>query len=140
MKRILNGLIICSILVSSVPTYAANVSAQFELDNNSTMTQTHGVSLEQTISNINNTIKAINDMKAKGQVTDNQIKEFASQIYSLEKATMGITMTDKELSDIANVLNSAESAIDGLDNVQSVEIAIMLSRQDKIYCQFKQKR
>ncbi len=129
MKKILSGLIISSILVSGVPTYAANVSAQFELDNNSTMTQTHGVSFDQTISNIKNTIKAINDMKAKGQVSDAQIKELASQIYSLQQATMGSSLSDKELSDIANVLNSAESAIDGLDNVQSVEIAIMLSRQ-----------
>ena len=129
MKKVINGLIISSILVSGVPTYAANISTQFELGSDTKITQTYGVSFDQTISNINNTIKAINDMKAKGQVSDAQIKELASQIYSLEKATMGITLSDKELSDIANVLNSAESAIDGLDNVQSVEIAIMLSRQ-----------
>ena len=129
-KVLVSGLILATLMGSTImPAYAANVSAQFELGNDSKITQTYGVSFDQTISNINNTIKAINDMKAKGQVTDAQIKELASQIYGLEKATMGITLSDKELSDIANVLNSAESAIDGLDNVQSVEIAIMLSRQ-----------
>lgn len=129
-KVLVSGLILATLMGSTiVPTYAANVSGQFTIVDNSKITQTYGVSFDQTIVNINNTIKAINDMKAKGQVTDAQIKELASQIYSLEKATMGITLSDKELSDIANVLNSAESAIDGLDNVQSVEIAIMLSRQ-----------
>lgn len=129
-KVLVSGLILATLMGSTImPTYAANINTQFELGSDSKITQTYGVSFDQTIVNINNTIKAINDMKAKGQVSDAQIKELASQIYSLEKATMGITLSDKELSDIANVLNSAESAIDGLDNVQSVEIAIMLSRQ-----------
>ena len=101
MKKILSCLIISSTLVSTLtPTYAANINTQFELGSESKITQTYGVSFDQTISNINNTIKAINDMKAKGQVSDAQIKELASQIYSLEKATMGITLSDKELSDI----------------------------------------
>lgn len=129
-KVLVSGLILATLMGSTiVPTYAANVSGQFTLVDNSKITQTYGVSFDQTIVNINNTIKAINDMKAKGQVSDAQIKELASQIYSLEKATMGITLTEQNLADIEKVLNSAESAIDGLDNVQSVEIAIMLSRQ-----------
>lgn len=132
MKRILSGLIISSILVSGVPAYASyadDIRSQAFGNGSSAITQTYGISVEQSISNIKNTIKAINDMKAKGQVSDAQIKELASQIYSLEKATMGITLTEQNLADIEKVLNSAESAIDGLDNVQSVEIAIMLSRQ-----------
>lgn len=128
MKKILSGLIISSILVSGVPAYAANVSGQFELNSNSNITETYGVSFEQTISNIKNTISAINDMKAKGQVSDSQIKELANQIYSLEKATMGITLSDSQLSDIATVLDSAESAISGLSNAQPAEIAVIVCR------------
>jgi len=129
-KVLVSGLILATLMGSTIiPVHASNISGKFVISDDIKITQTYGVSFDQTISNINNTIKAINDMKAKGQVSDAQIKELASQIYSLEKATMGITLSDKELSDIANVLNSAESAIDGLDNVQSVEIAIMLSRQ-----------
>ena len=97
-KVLVSGLILATLMGSTiVPTYAANVSGQFTLVDNSKITQTYGVSFDQTIVNINNTIKAINDMKAKGQVSDAQIKELASQIYSLEKATMGITLSDKEL-------------------------------------------
>lgn len=125
MKKIISGLILATLMSSTImPTYAANVSAQFELGNNSKITQTYGLSFEQTISNINNTIKAINDMKAKGQVTDNQIKELANQIFSLEAATRGMTLSDSQLSDIASVLNSAESAINGLSNADEAVVAV----------------
>ncbi len=130
MKRFLNTIIAVSIFIGTIVyVYAADVSVQFDLPDNSKITQTGSLSLEQTISNINNTVTVINNMKANGQVTDAKIIELTSQIYSLEQATMDINLSDKDLSDIALVLNSAESAIEGLSNVQSAEIAIMLSRQ-----------
>ena len=106
-KVLVSGLILATLMGSTIiPVHASNISGKFVIGDDIKITQTYGVSFDQTISNINNTIKAINDMKAKGQVSDAQIKELASQIYSLEQALS--YNSDGDANVVEEVLNEAE--------------------------------
>lgn len=131
-KVLVSGLILATLMGSTImpayASYADDIRSQAFGNGSSAITQTYGISVEQSISNIKNTIKAINDMKAKGQVSDAQIKELASQIYSLQQATMGSSLSDSELSDIKDILDSAEQSVQGLANQGEVLIASAVVR------------
>lgn len=124
-KILVSGLVLTTLLGTTTPAFAAELPNKFT-DNNISIAQEYGVSVEDSISNIRNTIKAIEDMKANGSISTEQIETLAKQIYVLE---MAVKSSNTDVSkEVISVLDSAEIAIKGLSGVKDVEIAIISTR------------
>lgn len=126
-KVLVSGLVLATMLGTATPAFAATIESDINGVSNNIVSE-YGVSVESAIQNIRNTIQAIENMKANGSVSDSQIKELASQLYSLETAvkTSGSGVT----SEIMHVISSAEDAIQGLSNVSEVEVALAVVREN----------
>lgn len=124
-KVLVSGLVLSTLLGATPPAFAVEAPYQ-SIDNNIAITQEYGVSVEDSIQNIKNTVKAIEDMKASGSISTDQIETLAKQIYGLE---MAVKSSNTDVSkEVISVLDSAEAAIKGLSGVQDVEIAIVTTR------------
>ena len=129
-KVLVSGLALAMVMGSSTTAFAAGLNIKdlaHEAANKDTnqITSEYGVSVDSAISQIRNTINSINQMKANGSVSDNYIKNLASQIYALETAA---TSDSSKMSDVTSVLNEAESAVKGLSNASEAETAIKIVR------------
>lgn len=123
-KVLVSGLILATVLGSSTTAFAANTDNV--IDTNAVkITSEYGVSVASAISEIRNTINAINLMRQNGTVSDSFIKTLASQIYALETAA---TSDDSKMDEVASVLSAAESSVKGLSNASEVEVAIAIVR------------
>lgn len=124
-KVLVSSLVLSTLLGTTTPAFAAELPYQ-NTDNNITIAQEYGVSVEDSIQNIKNTVKAIEEMKEIGSISTEEIETLAKQIYALETAVRS-SSTDI-LKEVVSVLNSAETAIKGLSGVKDVEIAIITTR------------
>lgn len=123
-KVLVSGLVLATILGSTTPAFAANLSIQDTMDGykSGTITQEYGVNVESAIQNIQNTIAAINTMRANGSVSETKIKELATQLYSLETAVK--SSGDGVTAEVENVVLEAEKAISDLSNATEAEVAV----------------
>ena len=123
-KVLVSGLILATVLGSSTTAFAANTNNV--IDTNAVkITSEYGVSVASAISEIRNTINAINLMRQNGTVSDSFIKTLASQIYALETAA---TSDGSKMDEVASVLTAAESSVKGLSNASEAEVAIAIVR------------
>lgn len=125
-KVLVSGLVLTTLVTSTVtPALAAtNYSA---LDNNGiSYTQSYGVSVEQSISEIRNTINAINEMRATGKVSDVMLQTLASQINALGQAVS--YSGEINLDEVNSVLNDAEQSVRGIKGNTNVNVAISIVR------------
>lgn len=123
-KVLVSGLILATVLGSSTTAFAANTDNV--IDTNAVkITSEYGVSVASAISEIRNTINAINLMRQNGTVSDSFIKTLASQIYALETAA---TSDGSKMDEVASVLSAAESSVKGLSNASEAEVAIAIVR------------
>ena len=76
-KVLISTLILTTVLGTTTPAFAASLPNSTPA-NNATITQTYeyGVSVENAISSIKNTIAAVNSLKAKGMVSDFILQDF----------------------------------------------------------------
>ena len=125
-KVLVSGLILTTILSSTIVPAMAAESIPYSTDNSIKITRQFGVTFEQSVANVRNTIKAINDMKAKGVVSDSALQRLASQIYSLEQALS--YNSDGDANVVAEVLNEAEIAVSDVSNAGVVKDAIVVVR------------
>ncbi len=126
-KVLVSGLVLATVLGSTTPAFAASISMDNLVESyQHTIVQEFGISLEQSISNIVNTINELNKMKLAGQVSSSQLQLLASQIYSLEK--FANTANKQQLSEVKVVLEKAEAAVKGLKGASEVEVAIAVVR------------
>lgn len=121
-KVLVSGLVLSTLIGATTPAFAAEIPNKI-MDNDIAITQEYGVSVEDSIQNIKNTVKAIEDMKLNGSISTEQIETLAKQIYALESAVRS-SKTDIS-KEVVSVLDSAETAIKGLSGVKDVEIAII---------------
>ena len=128
-KVLVSTLILTTILGTTTPAFAASLPNSTPT-NNAAVTQTYeyGVSVENAISSIKNTIAAINNLKAKGMVSDFILQDLATQLYNLDKAVMA--NGGKVTNDVKLVIQSAEDAIKGLSNADKVQVAIAVVKAD----------
>ena len=128
-KVLVSTLILTTILGTTTPAFAASLPNSTPT-NNAAVTQTYeyGVSVENAISSIKNTIAAINNLKAKGMVSDFILQDLATQLYNLDKAVMA--NGGKVTNDVKLVIQSAEDAIKGLSNADKVQVAITVVKAD----------
>lgn len=128
-KVLVSTLILTTILGTTTPAFAASLPNSTPT-NNATITQTYeyGVSVENAISSIKNTIAAVNNLKAKGMVSDFILQDLATQLYNLDKAVMA--NGGKVTNDVKLVIQSAEDAIKGLSNADKVQVAIAVVKAD----------
>lgn len=132
-KGMVNGLLVTSLMLATVlgsttPAFAAEVSIKdlVQAHQNEVVQQTkeYGMSVEQSISSLKNTISELNRMRKSGQVSDTQLKLLASQLYTLESAVKsshkGVT------EDVKLVISDVEKAIEGLPNASVVEVALAI--------------
>lgn len=123
-KVLVSGLALAMVMGSSTTAFAANTHNV--IDTNAVkITSEYGVSVASAISEIRNTINAINLMRQNGTVSDSFIKTLASQIYALETAA---TSDDSKMDEVASVLSAAESSVKGLSNASEAEVAIAIVR------------
>lgn len=127
-KVLVSGVVLATIIGGSgANAYASNEPADINVEDIVTATQSYGVSMQETVASIRNTIKAIQDMKANGSVSDEMIAKLASEVYALQdaysKGAEGIT-----LDEVEGILNEAETAIDGLENREEAETAIVVAK------------
>lgn len=125
-KVLVSGLILTTILSSTIVPAMAAESIPYSTDNSIKITRQFGVTFEQSVANVRNTIKAINDMKAKGVVSDSALQRLASQIYSLEQALS--YNSDGDANVVAEVLDEAEIAVSDLSNADIVKDAVVVVR------------
>lgn len=128
-KVLISTLILTTVLGTTTPAFAASLPNSTPV-NNATITQTYeyGVSVENAISSIKNTIAAVNSLKAKGMVSDFILQDLATQLYNLDKAVMA--NGGKVTADVKAVIQSAEDAIKGLSNADKVQVAIAVVKAD----------
>lgn len=128
-KVLVSTLILTTILGTTTPAFAASLPNSTPT-NNAAVTQTYeyGVSVENAISSIKNTIAAVNNLKAKGMVSDFILQDLATQLYNLDKAVMA--NGGKVTNDVKLVIQSAEDAIKGLSNADKVQVAIAVVKAD----------
>ena len=128
-KVLVSTLILTTILGTTTPAFAASLPNSTPT-NNAAVTQTYeyGVSVENAISSIKNTIAAVNNLKAKGMVSDYILQDLATQLYNLDKAVMA--NGGKVTNDVKLVIQSAEEAIKGLSNADKVQVAIAVVKAD----------
>ena len=126
-KVLVSGLVLATLMTSTVtPALAATGNIKVSVDNASKVVQNYGVSYEDSISDIKLTINAINEMRAKGTVSDAMISKLANQIYALSQSVN--YSNDVNMTEVANVLDKAEQAVSGLTNGSKVETAIIVTR------------
>lgn len=123
-KVLVSGLILATLMTSTITPALAASDYPVSLGNDSKITMSYGISVEQSMSEIRNTIAAINEMKANGSVTDTMIQKLATQIYSLERAV--VDSTSVNYAEVNKVLDEASSAISDLSNKKDAELAIMV--------------
>ena len=121
-KVLVSGLVLATLMTSTVTPALAATDYSSAINNSTGYSQSYGVSVEQSVSEIRNTIAAINEMRAKGSVTDAMIKKLASQIYALEMAVIDSTTVD--YVEVGKVLDEASLAISGLKNNKDAQMAI----------------
>ena len=125
-KVLVSGLVLASVMGTTSPAFAAESKLMDEYRNN--VVQEYGISVEDSIKEVQNTIAAIESMKAKGSITTSQIQALAKQLYALEGA---VKSSGKGASaEVVSVLEKAEKAIKGLSGVKDVEIAIAIVKAD----------
>lgn len=126
-KVLVSGVVLATLVGSTGSVFAAesgNVSMN-NIESIVNQTQGYGISVQETFDSIRNTIKAIEDMRAKGTVSDELIAQLAKDIYSLQnKYQDGST----NIEEIEGILNEAEDAIDGLSNAEKAKTAIVVTR------------
>ena len=121
-KVLVSGLILTTLLGSSImPAMAADYK-YINLNSDSKIVQEYGISVQESIVGIKNTIKAINDMKKSGVVTDGILQSLANQLLSLESSVR--ISGDGVTQGVRDIIFEAEKAIQGIDNAQSVEVAL----------------
>lgn len=123
-KVLVSGLVLATLMTSTVMPALAATDYSSAINNSTGYSQSYGVSVEQSVSEIRNTIAAINEMKAKGSVSDAMIQKLATQIYALEMALCDSNSVN--YTEINNVLDEASTAISGLSNKGDAEIAIVV--------------
>jgi hypothetical protein len=89
-KVLVTGVVLATLMSSTVmPAMAASSFDYGYGVRNSTTGITYQInelSVAENVAEIRATIKAINEMRANGSVSDEQLKRLASQLFALEKA------------------------------------------------------
>lgn len=121
-KVLVSGLILTTLLSTTIMPAMAAENNYITLNSESKIVQEYGISVEQSIVGIKNTIKAINDMRKSGAVTDGLLQTLANQLLSLESSVR--ISGDGVTQGVRDIIFEAEKAIQGIDNAQSVEVAL----------------
>lgn len=122
-KVLVSTLILTTILGTTTPAFAASVPQNGNVPQNQ-ITQQYGISVEQAVKEISNTISTINFMKSQGKVSDATLKTLASQLHSLEVA---VRASDKGVTtEVKSIIANAEKSIQGLSNASDAQIAIAI--------------
>lgn len=126
-KIMIGTLILTSLATSTTPVFAATDYSK-TTNTIATVTQNYEVSLESAIYNIKETVTAIEQMKAKGTITQEKIETLAKQIVELERAVQvsGIE-TSKE---IIEVIQDVEKVLQGVHGAEKVVVAIQIAKHN----------
>lgn len=122
-KVLVSTLILTTILGTTTPAFAASMPQNNNVPQNQ-ITQQYGISVEQAVREINNTISTINFMKSQGKVSEATLKNLAQQLYTLETSVRasgkGVT------TEVKSIIANAEKSIQGLSNANDAQIAIAI--------------
>lgn len=121
-KVLVSGLVLATLMTSTITPALAATDYSVLNNNGISYTQSYGVSVEQSISEIRNTIAAINEMKANGSVSDAMIQKLATEIYALQNAM--VISKSVDYAEVDKILDEASTAISDLSNKSDAEIAI----------------
>ena len=128
-KVLVSGLVLTTLMSSTVmPAMAASSFDYGYGVRNSTTGITYQInelSVAENVAEIRATIKAINEMRANGSVSDEQLKTLASQLFALEKAVS--STEDGVTSDVISVINEAEKAVIGLNGSGADKVVTAVS-------------
>ncbi|MCT4606328.1 MAG: S-layer homology domain-containing protein [Marinisporobacter sp.] len=139
IKRKLVGAIVLTTLTTSViPAFASQAdtlqSRMQKVANsgnkaNANVTQNYEVSVESAMYNLQGTIKAVDEMKAKGTVTQEILGELATQITTLDQA---VSMSGKTASsEVIKIVQKTEEVVQGLSGKGAIKVstAIIVAKQ-----------
>ena len=121
-KVLVSGLILTTLLSSTIMPAMAADKNYIHLDSNVKITQEYGISVQESIVGIKNTINAINEMRKNGSVTDATIQSLANQLLSLESSVR--ISGDGVTQEVRDIIFEAEKAIQGLSNSSTAEVAL----------------
>ena len=121
-KVLVSGLILTTLLSSTIMPAMAADKNYIHLDSNVKITQEYGISVQESIVGIKNTINAINEMRKNGSVTDATIQSLANQLLSLESSVR--ISGDGVTQEVRDIIFEAEKAIQGLSNSSKAEVAL----------------
>ena len=128
-KVLVTGVVLATLMSSTVmPAMAASSFDYGYGVRNSTTGITYQInelSVAENVAEIRATIKAINEMRANGSVSDEQLKTLASQLFALEKAVS--STEDGVTSDVISVINEAEKSVIGLNGSGADKVVTAIS-------------
>lgn len=127
--KVLVSAVVLSTIVSgagatSIPVYAATGN-----DNifNSTASYSYEISVENTIFQVKQSIKLIEEMKSNGSVTNEVLSKLANQLMNLEKA---VQISGKAVTqDIEDVIIEVENVIKGVKGSETVDAVIRVMKK-----------
>lgn len=125
--KVLVSAIVLSTIISgaaSMPVYASTGN-----DNsfNATVSYNYEISVENTIFQVKQTIKLIEEMKSTGLVTNEVLSKLASQLMELEKA---VQISGKAVTqDIEDVIIEVENVINGVKGSETVDAVLRVTKK-----------
>ena len=129
-KGVLGKMVVSALVISTLTTATGNVYAATPIDaaekynHTATITYNYEISIENKVFEVEQTIKAIEEMKAKGIVSNETLTKLANELMSLEQAVQlsgkGVT---KEAED---VVLRAEETVKGVNGAETVIAVISI--------------
>lgn len=130
MNKVLVGAIILTSLASGLnPVKAEAATNNNKVDTKATITSNYEVSVDKLVYEMGATVRAIELMKKNGTVTDDLLKELATELVELEKA---VTLSGKDPTQaVINAVLDAELVLEDLDGnrVPTVQALITVTKQ-----------
>ena len=121
-KVLISGLVLTTILSTgamAVPAYAAEVTPQ------KTYTMEYGVSVEQAMKDIRNTVAYIQQNIKNGSIVSSSLENLAKQIYSLESA---VKAQGGEVSqDVKALLDEVETFASTVKTAKSMNVTLAVA-------------
>lgn len=115
-KVLVSSLVLATLVGTSAPAFAVEQPIHTQA---AIVSVAQASSLESTISEIKNTLAAIQAFRSNGRVTDENLSKLASQLYRLEQSVKGAD--SNTITEVNSLLDQAEGLVKDIDSEGAIK-------------------